>query len=229
VEICGILDQIEGRSVIRPHSARILNPATFKPIIKRITCKQVGEEMEGMLVEIENVTVTNWYQKADTAFLASISDGSGTLILQILEPTDIDGHSNPSNTGQILLTGIISQIDEELPYTEGFAIIPRSWIDLSPNTLLNDQEIPGKLHLYQNYPNPFNPETMVSYYLPQPGEISLSIHDILGRIVAIPYQGKQGIGLHTIIWNADRLSSGIYFLKLDTGKESHIKKMILAR
>jgi len=229
VEICGIFDQIKGRSVIIPLSAELINSEARMPSFKRISCGQVNENIEGMLVEIENVTVTNWYQKADTAFLASVSDGTGNLILQILETTDIDGHSNPSNPGEITLSGIISQIDEEKPFNEGFAIIPRSWTDLSPNALIDEEPGPGKFELFQNYPNPFNPLTTIRYYLSHSGYVELTIYNTLGKVVAMPFKGRQGIGLHKVHWNAIGLAGGIYYLELKTRERIKFSKMILLK
>ncbi len=90
------------------------------------------------------------------------------------------------------------------------------------------------LALRQNSPNPFNPSTSISFYLPQPGQVRLEIFDINGRVIDILASQHYASGEHSIEWNGtDRsgasVSSGVYFYRLTTGKESLSRKMVLLR
>jgi len=91
--------------------------------------------------------------------------------------------------------------------------------------------LPSSITLYQNYPNPFNPTTNISYYLPNPGQIKISVYDILGREVAKLYEDWQQAGYHEIKFNTKNLSSpissGIYFYTITAANQSLSKKMIL--
>ena len=98
--------------------------------------------------------------------------------------------------------------------------------------------IPKKYELRQNYPNPFNPSTIIEYSIPaiQTGyipSVQLKIFDILGREVATLVNKKQNPGNYKINFNADGLSSGIYFYKLSVtgtaGNFTQTKKMVLLR
>lgn len=82
--------------------------------------------------------------------------------------------------------------------------------------------------LYQNSPNPFNPSTNIKFALPQGfnGQVSLKIYDITGRLVSQLVNQNMSGGIHEVSWNADKLSSGIYFYKLLAGSFSDIKKMM---
>jgi len=91
------------------------------------------------------------------------------------------------------------------------------------------QEIARKLRLKQNYPNPFNPSTRITYSLPQSRGVSLKVYDLLGREVATLVDGNQKAGQHTVRFNADHLSSGIYFYRLRAGGETKIRKMTLVK
>ena len=84
-------------------------------------------------------------------------------------------------------------------------------------------------NLYQNYPNPFNPETNIIFRLKKGGKTKLSIFDILGNKVADLIDGYEESGLHTIKFNASKLSSGVYFYKLSSDNLIITKKMILLR
>ncbi len=79
--------------------------------------------------------------------------------------------------------------------------------------------------LSQNYPNPFNPSTTISFNLGKSSFVSLKVYNVLGNEVANLVEGYQSAGEHTINFNAENLSSGIYFYKLTSGSLSEIKKM----
>ncbi len=88
---------------------------------------------------------------------------------------------------------------------------------------------PNKHFLNQNYPNPFNPNTTISFSLPKNEFVSLKIFDILGREVTILINEELSSGIHSKQWNANNLSSGIYFYTLKAGNYSATKKMILIK
>lgn len=84
--------------------------------------------------------------------------------------------------------------------------------------------------LAQNYPNPFNPSTLISYRLPDDGFVNLKIYDVLGQEVKTLVNGFQQAGVHTIKFDASGLNSGVYFYKMEAGKNfSSVKKMILQK
>ncbi len=69
---------------------------------------------------------------------------------------------------------------------------------------------PNVFRLSRNYPNPFNPSTRLTFSLPESAVVSLVVHDVLGREVAIVAQGQYAAGVHTATWNASHLASGVY-------------------
>ena len=89
--------------------------------------------------------------------------------------------------------------------------------------------LPEQFLLNQNYPNPFNPTTNISFTIESSNVTSLKIYDILGNEVAVLVNGKIDAGDYDIPFNASRLSSGIYFYQLRSGKFVETKKMILLK
>ena len=93
---------------------------------------------------------------------------------------------------------------------------------------LNDN-LPLQFQLYQNYPNPFNPTTIINYQLPVGSHVTLKVYDLLGREVATIVNEEKPAGSYEINFNANNLSSGIYFYKLQAGTFAETKKMILIK
>ncbi|MBN8571377.1 MAG: T9SS type A sorting domain-containing protein [Ignavibacteria bacterium] len=92
-------------------------------------------------------------------------------------------------------------------------------------------EVPDKFTLGQNYPNPFNPNTVINYNLPVAGFISLKVYDILGNEVATLVNTRQNAGSYSEEFDAGyfKLSSGVYFYKLQSGEFSETKRMVLVK
>ena len=90
-------------------------------------------------------------------------------------------------------------------------------------------EIPVAFALEQNYPNPFNPSTEIAYELPATEYVRLEVFDRTGRRVALLVDGARSPGRHTIRFEASGLPSGLYVYRMQAGKETQTRKMILVR
>ncbi|MDP1678384.1 MAG: T9SS type A sorting domain-containing protein [Bacteroidota bacterium] len=101
---------------------------------------------------------------------------------------------------------------------------------LNPTNVISTENVPKKFALDQNYPNPFNPSTVIRFDLPVSSKVTLTVYDALGRTVTRLIDDMQlKAGSHAIPFNANRLASGIYLYKIETGFNSTTKKMILLR
>ena len=90
---------------------------------------------------------------------------------------------------------------------------------------------PEKFALRQNYPNPFNPTTTINFTLPEPGNVTLKVYNMLGQEVAtlINNEHRGASATHSILFDASRLSSGVYFYTLTYGDKTVSKKMVLMK
>jgi len=88
---------------------------------------------------------------------------------------------------------------------------------------------PESYHLSQNYPNPFNPLTTIEYSVPQKENVKLTVYDMLGKQIAILINEVKNPGHYKINFDAQNLTSGIYFYKIEAGNFSDYKKMILIK
>ena len=90
-------------------------------------------------------------------------------------------------------------------------------------------QVPQKYELSQNYPNPFNPSTSIKFALPKSSLVTLKIYDIVGREVATLVNQELNAGTFEYSFDGSKLTSGVYFYRIDAGDFTEIKKMMLVK
>jgi hypothetical protein len=93
---------------------------------------------------------------------------------------------------------------------------------------------PARMVLHQNAPNPFNPATTIAFDMPHAGPARLVVFDVRGRAVRTLLDGHVEAGRQQAIWDGRdgagrRVSSGVYFYRLDAGEANSVRKMVLAQ
>ncbi len=83
--------------------------------------------------------------------------------------------------------------------------------------------------LEQNYPNPFNPATVLTYTLLSADVVTLKVFDLLGREVAVLVSGAKAPGTYSVRFDGAALASGMYFCRMEAGKFTATRKMLLIR
>ena len=117
-----------------------------------------------------------------------------------------------------------------ISYGDGdFGTPGRAWNDSIVVSIVNNHLTPEIIELYPPYPNPFNPNTKISFSINNRTIVSLNIYDINGRLIQNIYHAKTPAGYYHFIWNADNLSSGIYFLSLEYDKKIKTQKLMLIK
>ena len=90
--------------------------------------------------------------------------------------------------------------------------------------------LPISIELKPVSPNPFNNAALIRYTLNQSQLVKLTVYDILGRETSVLINTFQPAGVYELIWNTDETtSSGIYFLRLEAGEETRIRKAVLLK
>jgi hypothetical protein len=89
--------------------------------------------------------------------------------------------------------------------------------------------LPTRFSLKQNYPNPFNPATEIVYSLPVRAYVTLTVYDLLGRVVSVMPDGLQSPGEHHIHFDGSKLTSGVFFYRLQAGQLSRTRSMVLLK
>jgi hypothetical protein len=94
--------------------------------------------------------------------------------------------------------------------------------------------VPGVTKLKGNYPNPFNPETTVSFDLAVSSNIKLNIYDLKGSLVRTLLSGEFKAGTYQVRWdgkdnNSASLSSGVYYISLQTPEDNFTHKSLMIK
>ncbi len=95
-------------------------------------------------------------------------------------------------------------------------------------------QLPTDYILNQNYPNPFNSSTMISFDLPDNGQVELSIYDVLGRKVTTLLNENMSAGNHSVTWNGrsdngESVATGVFFYRLQSKDFDQTKRMLLVK
>ncbi len=156
---------------------------------------------------------------------------------------DMENDSVGSWVGNRILEGTLRFDGIHLRYVPGLSApggrIVLDQIQLAQEVVVGVDKSPGALPkefaLFANYPNPFNPSTAVTYALPEEAVVSLDVYDLLGRHVTSLGTERHPAGNYSVTWNAQGVSSGVYFLRMYvTGERGGVRfvavnKMMLVR
>lgn len=138
-------------------------------------------------------------------------------------------------TGETSFTDRITEAGNYYYFVTAYS---RNWVEGAPSNVVEhytatsiDQgdQIASGFTLEQNYPNPFNPTTQIRFSLGQPVHATLTVYDVMGRVVATLVDQPMSAGTHSAVFNASNLSSGVYIYSLRAGEFTQTNKMLLVK
>ena len=141
---------------------------------------------------------------------------------------------------RLLLPGtysIIARAADHIPDTVRNVVVTGALATRVDFTLREDRPTPvnenagviSHFSLEQNYPNPFNPTTTIRFQVGGLGFVSLKIFDLLGREITTLISGVLESGYHETVFDANNLTSGVYFCRLQAGNFSQTRKFALVK
>jgi hypothetical protein len=79
------------------------------------------------------------------------------------------------------------------------------------------------------FPNPFNPSTEINYTVKHDGNLNIAVYNLLGQQIAELYNGYQELGPHKVLWNAENVASGVYYVNIthQNGQSESMKAVLL--
>jgi hypothetical protein len=102
-----------------------------------------------------------------------------------------------------------------------------TWVSVPENA-------PAVIRLEAPRPNPFGNRVSLTYGLPHEGRVRLALYDVRGRRVALIVDRVEAAGWRSFDWDGRNgsgreLPSGAYFLKLEYGEQTQVRKVLIAR
>jgi len=136
----------------------------------------------------------------------------------------------------------VAEVSDNFPFEKSATGAPghqrvQSWssnLTLARGAKAKAALVPKVIELSPNYPNPFGGATTLRYSLPERAEIKVAVFNQLGRQVRLLVAGTREAGTHTVVWDGTddsgvRLPSGVYLLRLNTGKQSSVRSTTLLK
>ena len=123
---------------------------------------------------------------------------------------------------------------DELVFEPTEAGIYNCSIRLSNYQVPNDRPVAAMIGKPLAYPNPFNPDVNIAFSLHKAGNVSVDVYNIRGQKVRNLSKGAMQAGNHTLHWNGkDRqgrsVASGVYLVRIQSGKHSQSVKVMLMK
>jgi len=194
----------------------------------------------------QNKFTLNWERPVT---MDAVNDGTPVDSLIKYAVYRVDSLSSPNaalamgNVQNLLaITGETMYVDEAPESSEKFwyfvTAVTRNNVESIPSAVVEggivvseerEESKPVQFTLNQNYPNPFNPSTNISFSLPESGNVSLVVFDLLGRKIADLYDGILTAGTHNYWFDASGYSSGMYIYQLQFGNQTLTRKMMLLK
>lgn len=163
------------------------------------------------MTPLENAVPFYHYLNSEAIAIAGCN-GNGFLSIYAGFPLEALGTVTGRDTPEDIISGLLNWLDGESIVEPGNG----------------SSALPTELSL-EAYPNPFNPDLTVRFSLPQPGEITLDVLNMLGRHVATLQAGPAVAGVHQAVWRPEGAASGIYLLRLNTPGGTKITKALLMK
>ena len=89
--------------------------------------------------------------------------------------------------------------------------------------------VPIVYSLKQNYPNPFNPLTKIKFDVARLIDVNITVYDVTGRLIQTLVNERLQPGSYETAFDGSRLSSGVYFYRMESGNFRETKKLLLLK
>jgi hypothetical protein len=161
-------------------------------------------------------TYTAITDSQETFYAFAFMDLNSNLQYDVEEPIGVYGGDDPQ-AFEVELPDMPTEIDIRMAD-------PESAID-KPHI----GSLPEGFSLGVPYPNPFNLETSIPFVLGYAADVELLVYNLLGREVGIIDSGRMAAGEHTVKFNAQGYSSGIYFVELVVDGSRSMQRVVLMK
>ncbi len=167
--------------------------------------------------------------------------GDDDILVQYNTVNQRDNGANPSNYSTVgiqnyyMQTGLTLTYADAYPASVGTLQTGRAirFTTTPPDNFTAASEpgepIPTVFALHEAYPNPFNPVTELRFDLPDAGNVTLKVFDVLGRQHAVLVDGFRAAGSYQTSFDARELPTGLYFARLESHGHALVQKLMLVK
>jgi len=189
-----------------------------------------------------------WETSPEIGDEVAVYDSQGNLVSSIAWRPEQEGHTGMAIWGDDDLT----QEKEGMVKGETFSLVlfdksedittslEVKQFDRGDNVFIKDgltvissistsEVISQELELFQNVPNPVLDNTSISFYLPQDGNVRLTVSNSLGQEVITLTSAEYTKGMHSLQMDAKSMSTGVYFYKLEANNKTITKQLTLIK
>jgi len=186
-----------------------------------------------------------WLEFAGLYSVGAITqDGSGIDFWRFADDSFASGGDNTQKKGNGWALGAGTQFDGL--YTHKPMLANPAWSDasyravcwfaadsdggvISSLPVAVNEDVPAAFVVSQNTPNPFNPTTTINFSLAKSGQVSVDVFNVAGQKIATLANETMTSGSHSLTWDANGFSAGVYFYTVKSGDFSKTMKMTLLK
>ncbi len=202
VIVQGTITQFNGLAEIRPDTLWVVSNNNTLTIPNTVTT--LDESTESQLINIENLSIvdtSDWDNSSSNGFTVEVTDGINFYDMRIDD--DVDLYQMDVPLFSFNLTGLGGQFDTDVPYLEGYQILPRYFEDLEMITSTEELNIDATIDLFPNPVSDFLNIKMVEL------ANQLIIRNALGQVVYTLQQPDYWEEINCHDWE-----SGVYFVTI---------------
>lgn len=200
----------------------------------RWSLSSVGPTVDGrikpdlMAMGSNNYVACNWFNNcyssngSGTSWSCPMLAGAAALLLEV------DPSLTPMQLAAILKNTASNSNSPNNLY--GWGIIDTYDAVQSIITSTGDQNnTPENFYILQSYPNPFNPSAKVRFSVPERSDVKLTLHDILGREIAVLFNDVMNSGTKEVEVDGSNLASGVYLVRMNAPNYQKTLKISLLK
>ncbi|HPG40284.1 MAG TPA: FlgD immunoglobulin-like domain containing protein [bacterium] len=182
--------------------------------------------------------VLNWSTATETdnlGFILERTAGNGVWqpVASYKTNAALKGQGNSSTTTNYTFTDNTVSAGKEYRYRLGDVNVAGIITMHSPIVVIM-AALPQNTELFNAYPNPFNPQTTINYTLQKDAQVTITVYDLLGRLVKTLVDENQTAGSYDVTWNGsdaigNKAASGAYLVRMQTAEVTQIQKVLLLK
>lgn len=167
----------------------------------------------------DNLDPTRIYIGTDVGVWATTNGGTSWAPFEVGLPNTVISDLEIQKSSRKLVAGTHGRGAWEVSITDG----PSTGVEVATAPTLHLMFDPPA-------PNPISRDTLFRFAAKYPGEVTLSVYDVNGRLVNEVVRAPSGDGIIRFApWVADDVPSGVYFAVLKAGSEKISRKIVVAK